>query len=114
MGSRGARKGALTVVRSGGIKAEIKQRKPFRSPAEELVAALLRTADLLRRLLAERVEAQGITVQQYNVLRILRGAGREGIPTLDIGERMIERAPGETLALEPVEQARDPRRPLDH
>ena len=58
------------------------------------MVALVRTADLLRRALTHLVEPQGITLQQYNVLRILRGAGAEGLPTLEIAGRMIEQAPG--------------------
>jgi DNA-binding MarR family transcriptional regulator len=40
--------------------------------------------------------AHGITWQQYNVLRILRGAGPAGLPTLAVGDRMLERTPGVT------------------
>lgn len=87
-----------------GLRAEIKQRKPFRSPAEELSVGLLRTADVLRRVLSEPTEASGITLQQYNVLRILRGAGEEGLPTLEIGARMIERAPGVTRLIDRLEK----------
>ncbi|HEY8013063.1 MAG TPA: MarR family transcriptional regulator, partial [Dongiaceae bacterium] len=43
------------------------------------------------------------TFQQYNVLRILRGAGGEGLPTLAIGERMVEQAPGVTRLLDRLE-----------
>ncbi|MFW6089503.1 MAG: MarR family winged helix-turn-helix transcriptional regulator [Gemmatimonadota bacterium] len=57
---------------------------------------LLRTADLVKRFVTDVVTPVGITHQQYNVLRILRGAGEEGLPTLDIGERMVERSPGVT------------------
>jgi DNA-binding MarR family transcriptional regulator len=75
---------------------ELKQRRPFRSQGLESVIALLRTADLLRRNLLRTSAPYGITFQQYNVLRILRGAGEEGLPTLAIGERMVEQAPGVT------------------
>ena len=44
-----------------------------------------------------------ITGQQYNVLRILRGAGSEGLPTLTIAERMIERTPGITRLVDRLE-----------
>ena len=44
-----------------------------------------------------------ITGQQYNVLRILRGAEPEGLPTLTIAERMIERAPGITRMIDRLE-----------
>ena len=64
---------------------------------------LLRTADLLKRSVQGPLEARGITPQQYNVLRILRGAG-EGLPTLEIGERMLEHAPGITRLLDRLER----------
>lgn len=82
------------------VQDEIQQRRPFSSQAEEAVVALVRTADLLRRALTHLVEPQGITLQQYNVLRILRGAGTEGLPTLEIAGRMIEQAPGVTRLLD--------------
>jgi DNA-binding MarR family transcriptional regulator len=78
-------------------------RRPPHTPAHELGIGLLRTADLLRRRLAEVVEPHGITLQQYNVLRILRGAGDEGLPTLEVAARMIEQAPGVTRLLDRME-----------
>lgn len=56
----------------------------------------MRTTDVLIRHISLVVTREDITIQQYNVLRILRGAGDQGIPTLEIGERMIERTPGVT------------------
>ena len=50
------------------------------------------------------IEPYGITPQQYNVLRILRGAGAEGLPTLSIGERMIEQTPGVTRLVDRLER----------
>jgi DNA-binding MarR family transcriptional regulator len=88
----------------GTIEREIRQRRPFPSKAQEGAVALLRTADLLRRALAGVVDPRGITPQQYNVLRILRGAGAEGLPTLEIGARMIEQAPGVTRLLDRLEE----------
>jgi DNA-binding MarR family transcriptional regulator len=82
------------------VQDEIRQKRPFSSPSEEAVVALVRTADLLRRALTHVVEPQGLTLQQYNVLRILRGAGQEGLPTLEIAGRMIEQAPGVTRLLD--------------
>jgi len=63
----------------------------------------MRTADLLRRLIGAVVEPRGITAQQYNVMRILRGAGEAGLPTLEIAERMIEQTPGITRLLDRLE-----------
>jgi DNA-binding MarR family transcriptional regulator len=65
--------------------------------------ALLRTADLVRRAIAAVIEAKGITPQQFNVLRILRGAGPDGLPTLEIAERMVEQTPGITRLLDRLE-----------
>jgi MarR family transcriptional regulator, organic hydroperoxide resistance regulator len=88
------------MSRPRSVQEEIQQRRPFSSPAEEAVVALVRTADLLRRALTHLVEPHGITLQQYNVLRILRGAAAEGLPTLEIAGRMIEQAPGVTRLLD--------------
>ncbi len=91
---------------TSAVQREIKQRKPFRSASQEAFIALLRTADLLRRRVSADIEPEGITLQQYNVLRILRGAGPEGLPTLEIVERMIEQAPGITRLLDRLERKR--------
>jgi MarR family transcriptional regulator, organic hydroperoxide resistance regulator len=88
------------------IERELKQRKPFRTRNEEAAVALMRTADLVRRTLAQVIEPHGITPQQYNVLRILRGAGTEGLPTLEIAERMIEQTPGITRLIDRLETKR--------
>ena len=58
-----------------GLKEEIRQNLPFRTKGHEAYLSLLRTADQARRRVAEVLEAAGVTLQQYNVLRILRGAG---------------------------------------
>jgi len=86
------------------ITEELKQTKPFPSKAQEVAVALLRTADVLRRLVGAVVEPKDITVQQYNVLRILRGAGEKGLPTLDIADRMIETTPGITRLIDRLEK----------
>jgi DNA-binding MarR family transcriptional regulator len=83
---------------------EIKQRKPFASKEQEAAVTLLRTADVVRRHLGSVIGRHGITAQQYNVLRILRGAEPDGLPTLEIASRMIESAPGITRLLERLEK----------
>src|SRR2546428_6106863 len=85
------------------IQREIKQTRPFGSKGEEAAVALMRTADLLRRAIGNVVDRYGITLQQYNVLRILRGAGRQGLPTLEIADRMIEQTPGITRLIDRLE-----------
>jgi DNA-binding MarR family transcriptional regulator len=95
----GARAG---VARS--ILDEIKQSKPFASKSQEAYVALLRTADDSKRRLGSVLEPAGVTLQQYNVLRILRGAGEDGLPTLTVAERMIERTPGVTRLIDRMEK----------
>lgn len=87
------------------VQAAIGQKKPFRSAGQEGVIALLLAAEVLRWRVAQLVEAHGeLTFQQYNVLRILRGAGEAGLPTLEIAVRMIEHTPGITRLLERLEE----------
>ena len=85
------------------IQREIKQRRPFRSKAQEAMVAIRRTANVVYRATARVIEPYGITDQQYNVLRILRGAHPDSLPTLEIGERMIEQQPGVTRLLDRLE-----------
>ncbi len=84
---------------------ELQQNRPFDTPADEAVVALMRTAALVRRAIARRVEPYGISLAQYNVLRILRGAGRAGLPTLAVRNRLIEEAPGITRLIDKLEEA---------
>ena len=88
-----------------GLQAEIAQRRPFHSIKAEVTVGILRTAALIERHFAQVVARTGVTVQQYNVLRILRGAGVEGLPTLVIRDRMIHAAPGITRLLDKLEKA---------
>ena len=76
----------------------------FRSREQQALVGLLRTAEAVKRTLAQVIEPHGITPQQYNVLRILRGAGPDGLPTLTIGERMIEQTPGVTRLIDRLER----------
>jgi DNA-binding MarR family transcriptional regulator len=94
----------------GNIADEIHQTRPFSSAAEEAVVTLVATANRVRERIAEPIERAGITPQQYNVLRILRGAGEAGIPTLDIAARMLDRSPGITRLLARLESRRLVRR----
>lgn len=92
------------------LREEIRQTKPFESAAQEAILGLYRTSDMLQRRFAQLVEPHGISLQQYNVLRILRGAGADGTPTLDIAERMVEKTPGITRLLDKLENKRLVRR----
>jgi DNA-binding MarR family transcriptional regulator len=87
------------------LQQEIAQSRPFHSGGAEVSVGILRTAAVLERHYNQIVTKRGITIQQYNVLRILRGAGERGMPTLVIRDRMIHEAPGITRLLDRLEQA---------
>ena len=87
------------------LQIEIAQNRPFHSVKAEIAVSILRTAALIERHFAQVVARTGLTIQQYNVLRILRGAGPDGMPTLVIRDRMIHAAPGITRLLDKLEKA---------
>ena len=88
------------MSRRSTLKREIQQRRPFRSLSQEAALGLFRTADVIRQRFSQVMSPHGVTQQQYNVLRILRGAGQEGLATLTIAERMVERTPGITRLID--------------
>lgn len=90
---------------SRALQADLRQTRPFRTPYEELFVSLQRTAALLEHALEAALKPSGITATQYNVLRILRGAGPAGLCRADIGERMIRRVPDVTRLLDRMEDA---------
>ncbi len=87
------------------IQEEIKQSKPFQSLEEETLIALARTADQLGRQIDALLKQHSLTGTQYNVLRILRGAGKAGLACNEIGERMVTRDPDITRLLDRMERA---------
>jgi len=80
----------------GSVSAEIQQTRPFTCPKRELAVTLLRTGDVMRHAVESALRPWGISPEQYNVLRILRGADEHGLPTLEIAERMVARSPNIT------------------
>ena len=88
------------------LQEEIKQGKPFRSLQEEVFINILLTADTLLRRLSELLKRSGLTPAQYNVLRILRGAGECGHACREIGDRMITKDPDITRLLDRLEDRR--------
>lgn len=90
---------------SRSVQQEIQQTRPFRSRAQEASIALMRTASVVSRRYARLVEPHGVSLAQYNVLRILRGAGPDGLPTLAIRDRMIDEGSTVTRLLDKLEQA---------
>src|SRR5688500_6505434 len=85
------------------LKAEIKQGKPFGSRAQEAHLSIGRTAASLEHAVSEALKPHGITPTQYNVLRILRGAGPSGLCRNEVSCRMIARVPDVTRLLDRME-----------
>jgi DNA-binding MarR family transcriptional regulator len=90
------------MVRS--IGQSIRQGRPFRSRETEALVALLRTADRAGDEIRRVLKPHGLSMQQYNVLRILRGAGAAGIRTYDLIPRMVSRAPNITRLVDKLEE----------
>jgi DNA-binding MarR family transcriptional regulator len=86
------------------LQSELKKRTPFDLPEQEAVLNVLRTADQLQIRFARLFRQFGLTPQQYNVLRILRGEGRP-LPILEIASRMITVVPGITGLIDRLEAA---------
>ncbi len=86
------------------IQTEIKQKRPFAALEEEAFIALLRTADVLQWRAGEMFKRHELSPTQYNALRILRGAGPEGLTCSEIGERMINRDPDITRLMGRLER----------
>lgn len=77
----------------------------FDSPEQEVFLGLWRTYDRLRALEDELFKRFDLTPQQYNVLRLLRAARPDAIPTLTLADRLVSRAPDITRMLDKLEQA---------
>jgi DNA-binding MarR family transcriptional regulator len=100
---------------AGKIKDEIKKTHPFRSLEQEVFLNVMKTADVLMTEVTELFKPHGISPTQYNVLRILRGAGAgccegghhdpnaQGVPCREIAERMITHDPDMTRLLDRLE-----------
>lgn len=91
---------------NGIFQKAIKQTRPFRSLRAEAGVGLLLAADVFRRSWGIVTAQSGVTSQQHNVLRILRGAGGKGLPTREIAARLIEKSPGITRFIDQLESRR--------
>ena len=90
----------------GRLKDSIGKRGAFDSLEQEVFLTLLHTADALGRPFDELFRGAGLSPTQYNVLRILRGAGRDGLACSQIGGRMITRDPDMTRMLDRLQKRR--------
>lgn len=95
----------MLFVMGNVLKAKIKQQVDFDSPAVEATLNLMVAADAVRARFDGFFAKYEITNGQYNVLRILRGAGADdGHPRCEIAARMLERAPDITRIVDRLEK----------
>ncbi|MEX2471147.1 MAG: MarR family transcriptional regulator [Gemmatimonadota bacterium] len=88
---------------STNLKEELRQKRPFASTEQEAFLSLGRTWAVLEHAFSEALKPHEITPTQYNALRILRGAGPEGLSRGDIVHRMVSRVPDATRLLDRLE-----------
>jgi DNA-binding MarR family transcriptional regulator len=87
------------------LRDELKMTKPFKSVEEEALLSIARTAALIEHAGAEAFKPFNLTITQYNVLRILRGAGTDGLCRNEVGERLVTKVPDVTRLLDRMEAA---------
>ncbi len=96
-----------------GLREELKQTRPFPRRSAEALLSVLRTAALLDHELNDMLKPHGLTLTQYNVLRILRGAGDAGLCGREVGERLVSSVPDVSRLLERMEEQGIVRRERD-
>lgn len=87
------------------LQRELRMSRPFESPEAETYLGILRTAGLLAQHVARVLRDEGLSEPQYNVLRIVAGAGKEGLPCQEIGVRMVTPVPDVTRLVDRLEKA---------
>lgn len=95
------------------LQREIKQTRPFATPEEEALLSMRRTSDRLQHRAQQFFKGADITSTQYNVLRILRGAGENGLRCSEIGDRLISSDPDITRLLGRLQKQKLIRRKRD-
>ena len=88
---------------SSTLAAEIRQKKPFALLEEEAVLNLVRTHEFLQQRQTDFFKQFHLTPTQYNILRILRGAGKAGVTCSQAAERMVAADPDITRLLDRLE-----------
>ncbi|CAN5319638.1 MarR family transcriptional regulator [soil metagenome] len=95
----------MTHIKVMSLKDELKQTRAFRSLEQEALLSIERTAAVLGYAFAEELKAYDLTPTQYNVLRILRGAGETGLCRHEVRARLIAPVPDVTRLLDRMESA---------
>jgi DNA-binding MarR family transcriptional regulator len=86
-----------------GLQAELRKKRPFDLPEQEAFLNIARTHGVLTARMARLLKDHGLTPPQYNILRILRGAGENGLPCQEIGDQMVAHVPDVTRLVDRLE-----------
>jgi DNA-binding MarR family transcriptional regulator len=95
----------MARTQKSSLATALKQNRPFVSLEQEVYLSILRTASELSHAVDQFFRPFDITPSQYNVLRILRGAGTDGLCRNEISERMVTATPDMTRLLDRMEKA---------
>jgi DNA-binding MarR family transcriptional regulator len=95
----------MATTKKSPLAVTLKQNRPFFSVQQEAFLSILRTASELSNSADKSLREFNITQQQYNVLRILRGAGAEGLCRNEISARMVAATPDMSRLLDRMEKA---------
>ena len=87
------------------LQEDLRQTRPFTSRQQEAYLSVVRTASTLMDRVEDLLKPYGISGTQYNVLRILRGAGDDGLCRNELRDRMLTRMPDMTRLLYRMEEA---------
>ncbi len=87
------------------LQEEISQRRPFASTEQELYLNIIRTSSHLTDAMELVLKESGISLVQYNVLRILKGAEPGGLCRNELRDRMLNRMPDVTRLLDRMEES---------
>ena len=95
----------MARTKKSSLATALKQNRPFESLEQEVYLSMLRTASELSYAVDQFFRPFDITPSQYNVLRILRGAGTDGLCRNEISERMVTATPDMSRLLDRMENA---------
>jgi DNA-binding MarR family transcriptional regulator len=95
----------MARTKKSSLATALKQHRPFVSLEQEVYLSILRTASELSYSVDQFFRPFDITPSQYNVLRILRGAGADGLCRNEISERMVTATPDMSRLLDRMEKA---------
>lgn len=82
------------------LARELKKQSAFERPEQEAYLNLIRSAQWLGHDTERLLKQYGLSESTYNALRILRGAGGVGLPSQEIGVRMVARVPDITRLID--------------